>query len=131
MIKKLLLLILFSVTLTVATAKDVYPFNSPAKRAQFEDLISQLRCLVCQNENLAASDAKLAEDLRGEIYTMVQQGKSEQEIKSYLVTRYGEFILFKPVISPRTYILWFAPVAFLLGGFTVLGLTIRKYRHAR
>lgn len=122
----LILLSLCFVLQKTFAAQDLYIFPNAEKKTQFYDLITQLRCLVCQNENLADSNATLAQDLRREIYTMIEQGKSNSEITKYLVDRYGNFILFKPPMNHQTLFLWFAPFLFLGVGVLVL-LRVFKY----
>ena len=88
---------------------EEFQFDSPAQEQQFRELIGKLRCLVCQNESLAASQADLAQDLRNEVYRMMRAGQSEDEILSFLVARYGDFVLYDPPLKPSTYVLWFGP----------------------
>jgi cytochrome c-type biogenesis protein CcmH len=100
-------LLFFSVCL--AQSQEIYPFNSVVKKKQFEQITETLRCLVCQNQNLADSNAPLAKDLRQIIYQRLKKGESEQQIKKFLVSRYGEYIFFKPPFSQLTYLLWLGP----------------------
>ena len=86
---------------------------------QFTRLLRELRCLVCQNQDLADSNASLANDLRNEVYTLVKKGQSDDDIIHYLVARYGDFILFNPPIKATTLLLWFGPGAFLLLGLII------------
>ncbi|MCC5793037.1 MAG: cytochrome c-type biogenesis protein CcmH [Legionellaceae bacterium] len=110
-------------------AQTLYPFATLQQEAQFKHLLAELRCLVCQNQDLADSHAPLAKDLRDQIYDMVQAGKSDQEITGYLADRYGDFILFKPPVKPLTYVLWLGPLLFLLsGGFIFLRTCQRSGR---
>jgi len=109
-----------------ATAKEPLIFMNPEQEARYNELTLELRCLVCQNQNLADSDAPLAQDLRREIYNMMQAGRSNDEIKTFLVDRYGDFVLYKPPIKGNTLALWLMPAVLLtLGGVVVL-LTVRK-----
>jgi cytochrome c-type biogenesis protein CcmH len=94
--------------------------------ARLKTLSEELRCLVCQNQTLADSSAPLAEDLRREVRELAQQGKSDAEIKQYLVARYGDFVLYKPPVKPTTWLLWFGPFAFLLGGALVWFVVLRR-----
>ena len=94
--------------------------------ARLKSLFEELRCLVCQNQTLADSSAPLAEDLRREVRELAQQGKSDAEIKQYLVARYGDFVLYKPPVKPATWLLWFGPFAFLLGGGLVWLVVLRR-----
>ncbi len=89
-------LLLMLVCNSFATPSDIYTFQNTSQQQQFQGLLQQLRCLVCQNENLADSNATLASDLRKQVYSMVTQGKTDAVIISYLTDRYGQFILFKP-----------------------------------
>ncbi len=104
---------------------EEFTFDSPAEQAEFRGLIDELRCLVCQNESLSASQAELAQDLRREVYEMMQSGKSKAEVVDFLVARYGDFVLYSPPIKPSTYVLWFGPLALGLLGAVVLLRTIR------
>ncbi len=109
-------------------AEDLYTFSSPDQQQNFEALTTELRCLVCQNQNLAESNAPLAADLRGIIYRQVQQGHSQQEIRDYLVARYGNFILYRPPFNAATLGLWLGPLAVLLMGLASLQFCIRRKR---
>ena len=108
---------------------EEFQFQSPAQEHEFRELIGKLRCLVCQNESLAASQADLAQDLREEVYHMMQDGKSQDEIIEFLVARYGDFVLYQPPVKPSTYILWFGPFVLIgIGGFFLLRALQRKDR---
>ncbi len=111
----------------MAQAEALYPFQNPKQSAQFQGLLRELRCLVCQNQDLADSNAPLAKDLRDEVYQLVEEGKSDDEVVRYLTARYGDFILFKPPVKSVTLILWWAPIVFLLLGFALFW---RRTRHA-
>ena len=106
---------------------EVYDFDSPEKEADYQQLIDELRCLVCQNQNLKDSDAELAQDLRRETYEMLQEGKSRQEVIDFMVARYGDFVLYRPQFKTSTYLLWLGPFALLL---IVLALFVRRLRAA-
>lgn len=99
---------------------DRYVFKKAGQAEQFNHLTQELRCLVCQNETLEASNAPLANDIKAKIAQMIQQGQSNEAILAYLKTRYGDFIDFKPPLSPRTYLLWFGPFLFLAIGFLII-----------
>jgi cytochrome c-type biogenesis protein CcmH len=107
-------------------ANSVYPLDSVKKEAQFNHLLKDLRCLVCQNQDLADSNAELAKDLRLQVYQLVKEGKSDSEINEYLTSRYGDFILFKPPVKAVTLLLWFGPFLFLLLGFFIFWRTCFK-----
>lgn len=117
------ILFLFS---QVATATSLYPLDSAAKTAQFRHLLKDLRCLVCQNQDLADSNAQLAKDLRQQVYVMVKAGQSDSEIRDYLTARYGDFILFQPPVKSVTLFLWFGPCLFLMLGLMVFMQSCRR-----
>ena len=108
---------------TQALANSIYPLDSAKKEAQFTHLLKDLRCLVCQNQDLAESNAELAQDLRAQVYQLVKEGKSDSEISDYLTSRYGDFILFKPPVKAVTLLLWFGPALFLLLGLLIFWRT--------
>ena len=98
-----------------------FSFDNPAQERDFRDLTGKLRCLVCQNESLAASQSDLAQDLRKEVYAMMRDGKTKGEITTFLVDRYGDFVLYEPPVKPSTYLLWFGPFLLVgIGGFLLL-----------
>lgn len=106
-----------------------YPFATQQQTQQFEYLTKHLRCLVCQNESLYDSQAKLAVDLRGEVYGMIKSGQSNAQIEQYMVNRYGNFVLFDPPVNKTTWPLWFGPgIALLIGLLVWLYLLKRKGR---
>jgi cytochrome c-type biogenesis protein CcmH len=102
--------------------------KDPVLEKRMVGLAEELRCLVCQNESLASSHAELAEDLRREVRELMQQGMSDQEIKDYLVARYGDFVLYEPPLKGFTLLLWLGPFALLLGGLGVLFYQLRNRR---
>lgn len=97
---------------------------------RYTALIEELRCLVCQNQSLADSNAELAIDLRERIYTMIEEGASNEEIVDFMVARYGEFVLYRPPLTSSTLLLWFGPFALALLGVTLLIIKVRR-RNAR
>ena len=106
---------LFSVlSINAYAAIDVYDFDSVQQEAQYRGLIEELRCPKCQNQNLAGSDAPIAQDLKQKTYDMVKEGRSDGEIRDYMQERYGDFITYKPPIRPSTWILWFFPPLLLI-----------------
>ena len=109
-----------------AQAIEPMPFASHAQELRFQHLTRQLRCPMCQNETLADSNAPIARDLRNQIFQMMQHGKSDDEIKQYLVARYSNFVLYDPPLTPGTWLLWFGPLLILLGGAGVVWMAIRK-----
>ena len=102
-------------------------FTSTAEEKRFHALVSELRCVMCQNQSLADSNAQIARDLRDEVLELMRQGKTDAEIKDFLVARYGEFVLYRPQVESSTWLLWFGPALVLLaGGFIVAGLVRRR-----
>jgi len=106
--------------------KEPVVFESAEHEARYKDLTLELRCLVCQNQNLADSDAPLAQQLRGEIFDMLQDGKSNQEITGFMVDRYGDFVLYSPPIQGNTIALWALPMVVLLIGAIGVFFTVRN-----
>jgi cytochrome c-type biogenesis protein CcmH len=108
-----------------ATLAD-YQFDDPKKSEEFRQVIEQMRCLVCQNESLAGSNAELAVELRNEIYDMMKAGQGKGQIIEFMVARYGDFVLYSPPVKPSTYPLWFGPILFFLFGALVLYRILRR-----
>ena len=124
-------LVLLSMVASFAVAQVRRPrpvTDDPAIEQRLQKLSHELRCLVCQNETLADSRADLAEDLRDEIRQQMKAGKSDKEIIAFLTERYGEFILYRPQVTPTTYLLWFGPFVLLLGGLAILFFYIKQRR---
>ena len=111
----LLLLFAFFLQPPAYATFDDFDFSGNVTEKRFQNLVSKLRCLVCQNESLAGSQAELAQDLRREVYELMQSGKNDSEVIDFLVNRYGDFVLYEPPLRPSTWLLWIGP--FLL--FTV------------
>jgi cytochrome c-type biogenesis protein CcmH len=109
----LFLLVMAAPPLPAAVTLESFTFPSKAEEQHFKDVIGQLRCLVCQNETLADSDADLAHDLRAEVYEMMKSGKSDKEVIDFLVNRYGDFVLYNPPVKPSTYLIWYGPFVLL------------------
>ena len=109
-------------------AIDTFEFANDAERQRYRSLIEELRCPKCQNQNIADSDAPIATDLRNEIFRMLEEGKSNEEIIDFLVSRYGDFVLYKPPLTSRTLLLWYGPAGMLLLGFGVLGVILIRRR---
>jgi len=126
--KKLLQSFLFLVLLGLLGV--MIPVNAADLNAEqmvrYNTLNAQFRCVVCQNQSLAESEATLAKDLRGKVRAMIAEGKSDVWIKSYMVNRYGEFVLYAPAMNRTTYILWYAPGLMLVCGFLALFLKLRR-----
>lgn len=125
----LLALLLSCVAPAFAQAVDPAPlvFRDQAEARRFHALTEELRCVKCQNQSLADSNAQIARDLRDEVLELMRQGKTDAEIKDFLVARYGEFVLYRPQVESSTWLLWFGPALVLLaGGFIVAGLVRRR-----
>ena len=108
------LMLVFLLSMSVYAAIDVYDFDSPQQEAQYRGLIAELRCPKCQNQNLAGSDAPIAQDLKQKVYDLIKDGRSDGEIRIYMQERYGDFISYKPPVRPSTWILWFFPPLLLI-----------------
>lgn len=109
-------------------AIDTYEFDNEADRQRYRTLVEELRCPKCQNQNIADSNAPIAMDLRAEIYRMLEEGRSNDEIIEHLVLRYGDFVRYKPPLDARTFLLWFGPAVLLLGGMGALLVIVRRRR---
>ncbi len=107
---------------------EVHTFDSPEQEATYKELIDELRCLVCQNQNLADSNAELAQDLRRETYEMVKGGADKQDVIDFMVQRYGDFVLYRPPLKRSTVLLWTGPFIILGIGVLVLLQYIRRRR---
>lgn len=126
---KIIVFILTSFFFQISAASSaIYSFHSPQQQKRFQVLTRDLRCLVCQNENLADSNAPLAADLRSEIARLINAGQSDQQIIHYLVVRYGDFILFRPPLMVSTLLLWLAPFFLVTLGLLALCLRIAYLR---
>ena len=112
-----------------AKVDDIKGFSSYKEELRYNNLIDELRCLVCQNQNLAGSNSGLAQDLRKKVYDMISSGKSNDEIKEFMVTRYGDFILYRPPFNATTFILWVGPFVILIFAIFVLLRFIRQRKN--
>jgi len=124
----LLLLLLPSFAAMAQVQTEDQPSDDPLIEQRLAKLSHELRCLQCQNQTLADSPSDLAADLRREIRAQMKAGKSDQEIIAFLTQRYGQFILYRPRVSPLTYLLWFGPFVLLLGGLVILFRYIKQRR---
>ncbi|AKH20712.1 cytochrome c-type biogenesis protein [Sedimenticola thiotaurini] len=120
------LFLLLLVPLVALAGIEAIEFDDPEKEARYKELVDELRCLVCQNQNLAASNAELAQDMRHKTYQMVQDGSSKQDVVDYMVKRYGDFVLYRPPLQASTLLLWVGPFAILAGGVFILIFFIRR-----
>ncbi len=116
-----------------ALAIDTGPaFEDPAEQERYELLVNELRCLVCQNQSIADSNATLARDLRREVREMMEAGRTDAEIRTYMTDRYGDFVLYRPPFSARTWLLWAAPGLLVIGGLAAaVVVVLRRARAAR
>lgn len=122
---------MLALAVCAAQANEAAPLaEDPAVEARLVHISEELRCLVCQNESLAGSRADLALDLRREIRTMIKQGKTDQEIRDFLVSRYGDFVLYRPPVKPTTWLLWGGPFVLMLGGVAGLVAFLRRRKPA-
>ncbi len=122
----LLLLPLLLFLTPVRAAVEPLVFEDPAQEARYRALVAELRCLVCQNQNLADSDAELAHDLRIQVYRLIRDGHSDAEVLDYLVARYGDFVRYRPALNPRTWLLWGAPALLLAVALLVWWRVLRR-----
>jgi len=128
MYRLILLLALFTSAPTFALDK-VYEFNDDSQRQTYQRLTEELRCPKCPNQNLSDSDSEIAESMRDVIFESLQEGRSESEIKSLMVDRYGDFVLYEPPVTVETLVLWWAPLVFMglaLCSFIVIVVKRRK-----
>jgi cytochrome c-type biogenesis protein CcmH len=119
-------LVLFA---SVSTGREAMLMSEdPKLEARLDELSHELRCMVCQNESLASSRAELADDLRTEVRELLRSGKSDREVKDFLVSRYGDFVLYNPEVKPLTWVLWFGPFVLLAIAVIFLGIYLRQRR---
>jgi cytochrome c-type biogenesis protein CcmH len=111
-------------------AVDYRQLADPEQQKTYELINSELRCLVCQNQTIADSNAELAADLRRQVFEMLQQGKSKDDIIQFMTDRYGDFVLYNPPLKTKTAVLWLGPVAFLVTGFAMIFWFIRRKKKA-
>jgi len=124
--KRLSLILLLALSGMAYAGVEYREFANPEQQQAYENLTSELRCLVCQNQTIADSNAELAADLRRQVYEMVQQGKSKQDIAQFMTDRYGDFVLYNPPFKLKTGLLWIGPAAFLVIGLIAVFLFARR-----
>ncbi|WP_373388140.1 cytochrome c-type biogenesis protein [Pseudomonas alcaligenes] len=132
--KRLLIACLLGLSLVgvARAAIDTYEFKDEVERERFRSLTEELRCPKCQNQNIADSNAPIATDLRREIYRMLDDGRSDKEIVDFLVMRYGDFVMYKPPLDSRTWLLWYGPFGLLgLGAVVLCVLVLRRRKVER
>ena len=125
-----LMLTMLLLPLPGSGAFDAYQFDDPQQEARFKQLIAELRCLVCQNQNLADSNAELAQDMRRLTYEMVRRGESNEQIVAFMVQRYGDFVMYRPPFKNSTVMLWVGPFLILAAAVLILIVFIRRRARA-
>ncbi len=129
--KIFLLMMLCALSFSSSFAKDATPLaDDPVTELRLISISEEMRCLVCQNESLAGSRSDLANDLRREIRTLIKEGKSDDQIRNFMVERYGDFVLYRPPVKPITWLLWIGPFIILLIGIAVLFTYLRRRNSA-
>lgn len=126
LVRTLLAALLFATAGQALAIDTEGQFSDPALQERYENITRELRCLVCQNETIADSNATLARDLRKEVREMIAAGKSDDDIKQFMLARYGDFVLYKPRLTPTNFLLWASPVLLLLGGAAAALVFIRR-----
>ncbi len=120
------LLLLGSMNLAHAQSIDATTFNNNQQQQRYQRLINEIRCPVCQGQSIGGSNAGLAKDLRQQVQNMIVKGSDDSEIVKFMVARYGDFVVFKPPVNKATYLLWFAPFAFLILGLFLFIRTLSR-----
>ena len=128
--KSILIACLLSVSLCLQAAIETYQFDSPEQEARFRQLGYELRCPKCQNQAIGDSDAEISGDLRAEVYRMLKDGATDDEIREFMVARYGRYVLYNPPLDKHTLILWFGPAVLLIFGGIFVGFRIRQSKKA-
>jgi cytochrome c-type biogenesis protein CcmH len=129
--KRLACLLLLALAMATGFAKDAAPLaEDPAVEARLIAISEEMRCLVCQNESLAGSRSDLANDLRRELRTLIKAGKTDQQIREFMVERYGDFVLYRPPVKPTTWLLWAGPFLLMITGVVVLLVYLRRRNRA-
>lgn len=129
--KKIAFLLLLLLAAPLPAVVEYHPFDDPEKEEAYQSLISELRCLVCQNQTIADSNADLAKDLRQQVYDMLQQGKSKQDVVDFMTQRYGDFVMYRPAFNAKTGLLWLGPIVFLLIGIIAVVILARSKKSAQ
>jgi cytochrome c-type biogenesis protein CcmH len=124
----LLLISLIFSSLSAFATIEIHEFANDVERKRYQSFIEEMRCPKCQNQNLAGSDSPVSMDLRRQLYEMIKLDKSDKEITDFMVERYGEYILYRPRVSPATYVLWGAPIALLVIGIIVVIMILHRRR---
>ncbi|MCK5894951.1 MAG: cytochrome c-type biogenesis protein CcmH [Endozoicomonadaceae bacterium] len=126
--RAVLLMVLLLLPMATVAYIDAWTFDDPAQSDRYRALTEELRCPKCQNQTVAESNAPIANDLRAEVYRMLQAGQSNEQIVNFMLDRYGDFVLYKPRLSMGTLLLWFGPILFLFAGGVTLVMILRRNR---
>ena len=124
--RKLAAVLLVLVAATATAVDTEAPLETAEQQSLYRKLLEEVRCMVCQNQNLADSDAPLARDMRRELRRMVEEGASEGDVKQFLLDRYGDFALYRPRLAPNTLLLWIGPGVIVLLALGAIALVIRR-----
>ena len=127
MTKFIIVISCFLVSFQMKARFETHDFATPEMENDYNILVQELRCLVCQNQNLADSNAELAQDMRLRVYKMLSEGSSKDEIVDFMVVRYGDFVMYRPPVKSSTYVLWYGPLIF----FVVAGLVVVSYMRSQ
>lgn len=125
---KILFLVVLLFSQWAQATIEIYEFQDPAHEQRYRALTEELRCLVCQNQNIADSHAELAQDLRRKVYEMINAGQSDDQIVQFMIDRYGDFVLYRPPLNPKTMILWLAPVLTVAAGLFGFWFLLKRRR---
>jgi len=125
--KKITFFLILLTLNTYAVDKNPIEFDNPEQEKRYQELIEELRCVVCQNQSVADSNAELAQDVRDLVRNQIREGQTDQQITNFMVDRYGDFVLYNPPFKAKTYVLWLGPLVLLLVGFFVLFYFIRRH----
>lgn len=129
MVRKLLFVLWLSLAASLAQAGEAVPaVEDPALEARVQKISEELRCLVCQNQNLADSHAELAIDLKNQVRDMLKRGQSEKDVIDFMVQRYGDFVLYRPPVKSTTWLLWGGPFVLFVGGLGILFVKVNRRR---
>lgn len=125
---KILFLVMLLFSQWTQATIEIYEFPDPAHEQRYRALTEELRCLVCQNQNIADSHAELAQDLRRKVYEMINAGQTDDQIVQFMIDRYGDFVLYRPPLNPKTMILWLAPVLTVTAGLFGFWFLLKRRR---
>lgn len=130
-LRTLLSLLLLLASVSAVAVIEIAPLSSAELEARYRELLAELRCPKCQNQNLADSDSPIAADLREQVRVLLEEGKSDDEVVAYLVDRYGDFVRYRPAVQSNTLVLWFGPAVLGVLALLAIVLVVRAYRRPR